>query len=81
MFLYSIYDRVSGSYSVPLCFENEAVAKRAFPSICVNHPQYKMYPEDLDLFKVGGFDTYNGTVIPLERPEFVMRYVQEVANE
>lgn len=81
MLLFSIYDRVSGSYSVPLCFENDAVAKRAFPSICVNHPQYKMFPEDLDLFKVGSYDTNSGIILALERPEFVMRYVQEVANE
>ena len=80
MFLYSIYDRVAGLYSCPLFMDNDNVAKRQFPLICQNEPRFKMFPEDLELFKVGAFDVNSGVITPLARPEHLMKYT-EVVNE
>lgn len=81
MKLYSIYDRVSGLYSVPFCMQNDGVAKRNFPYICQNDPQYKMFPDDLELYYIGIYDTSTGSIFPVDKPVFVMRYEREALDE
>lgn len=78
MFLYSIYDRVAGQYSCPLMMDNDNIAKRQFPLICENEPRFKMFPEDLELYKVGAFDGNSGIITPCERPEFLCKYEVKV---
>lgn len=81
MKLYSIYDRVSGLYSVPLCMQNDGVAKRNFPYICENDPQFKMFPGDLELYYIGDYNTSSGAIVPVDKPVFIMRYEREDLNE
>lgn len=74
MYLYSIYDRVSGSFSCPLCMPNDGVAKRQFPLICTSEPQFKMFPDDLELYKIGEYDTTSGVIVAYDKPEFLVRF-------
>lgn len=77
MNLYSIYDRVSGIYSCPLLMDNDGVAKRHFPYICKSQPQFQMYPDDLELYRLGSYDNTSGAIVPEEKPVFLMRYPNE----
>lgn len=69
--LYSIYDRVAGTYSEPFCMLKDELAVRRFNYIMQNSP---MVAKDCDLFAVASFVVDNGVVCGLERPEFICRY-------
>lgn len=70
MKLYVVYDRVSGSYGLPVAMANDGVAVRAF-----NHQQETApFAQDMELYCVGGYDESLAFVAGLDKPEFVCRY-------
>lgn len=54
--LYCYRDRKAGVYSMPFAQHNEATAKRYFDYLC-QHSDNQEYAADLELYKVGTFDT------------------------
>lgn len=79
MSIYSLYDRVSGIHSVPVCFQNDQVAKRTFPHIVSENPTYKYSAADMELYKLGDYDETTGVVTPVT-PSFLMRMEVEASE-
>lgn len=73
--IYSMFDRVSQSFSEPFVAVNEQTAVRRFQFTMKNAP---MVAQDMQLYKLGTMDTDKGIVEVLN--EFVCNYVQEVDN-
>lgn len=61
--LYSIYDKVSQTFSDPAPFVNEAVAKRSFGDLISNDAFYNAHPDDFDFYLVGFYDVRNGCML------------------
>ena len=67
--LYSIFDRVSHTYSAPVVAENQAVAVRWFNGSMSQNP---IVAPDCQLFKLASFDVESGVLVPCN--EFVCNY-------
>ena len=67
--VYSIYDKVAGLYSMPICQHNDNSAKRYFQSI-VNASR-EVAATDCQLYEIGGFDTETGVFDAFEKPVFI----------
>lgn len=65
--MYSIYDRVTGVFDFPVAFVNREDAIRRVAQACSKHP----FPDDLELYMLGSFDSLVGEFVPLNKPEFV----------
>lgn len=68
--LYSIFDRVAGTYGEPFLALKPELAIRRFRYLMDNTP---MVASDCDLFCLGSCDLESGVVVGLEKPEFVYR--------
>lgn len=66
--IYSIYDKCSGIYSEPFTSVNKEVASRRFKQICVGSP---ILAGDLQLYKLGLFDSSKGIIVASDKPEFI----------
>lgn len=66
--LYSIYDKVSGLHSEPFTSVNDNVAKRRFAQICAGSQNMA---GDLELYKLGDFDSSRGLVAGYEQASFI----------
>lgn len=73
--VYSIYDRVAGSYSELFTALRDELAIRRFGYLMKNSP---MVATDCDLFLLGSYDMEKGFIVPCEKPEFVYRYEEGV---
>lgn len=74
IFLYSIFDRVAGTYSEPFAALKDELAIRRFVYFMQNSP---MVAQDCDLFKVAGMSMDTGLILPVSedcKPVFVYRY-------
>lgn len=69
--LFSIYDRVSGTYSEPFCSVSVGVATRRFNFIMKSSP---MVSSDCSLYHVGNFDTSSGCLFSFDKPDFICNY-------
>lgn len=69
--LYSIFDRVAGTFSEPFAALKDELAIRRFAYLMQNSP---MVRDDCDLFKVADMDLSSGVVVPVDTPVFVYRY-------
>lgn len=74
--VYSVYDRVAGSYGEPFVAPNDGVASRRFNFVMAKS---ELIAEDCELYQVGKYDPETGTLQGLEKPKFLYRY--EVTNE
>lgn len=70
--LYSIYDRVAGTYGAPSLETNEGVFKRKIKDLLRNDERFYANAGDYDLYLVGKFDVFKGTFVDCE-PTFVGR--------
>ena len=61
---YAIYDIVAETYGEPINFINDNVAKRTFLEGCKEMEQWKNHPEDLQLMKIGEYNTETGYFKP-----------------
>lgn len=68
MLLFSVYDRVAQTYTLPQGFNNKAVASRWFEGLMKDT---KLRPTDFDLVCVGSFGSDNGVLTALEKPEYL----------
>lgn len=76
--VFSIYDSVAGKWSMPMCFENEATARRYFSNLMRENPD----SQDFEIFYIGTFDCSNGKIVPIDNPVSVMKgeVKREVSN-
>lgn len=74
MNLYSIFDRESGIHSMPLMFDNDAVAKRYFPYVVQTNERFQLFSKDMSLYRLGSFDERTGQICPEQHAEFIMNY-------
>ena len=61
--IYSVHDRAAEAYTTPFFLPNDDMAMRSFGA-CVNQPDhhFKASPADFTLFKVGVFDSLEGSI-------------------
>lgn len=76
VFIYTMFDRVSQTYGEPFIAVNDSVAQRRFQYVCSNSP---MVCNDMQLFKLGTFDTDSGEVVADK--SFVCNYIPQVDKE
>ena len=74
--LYTVYDRVAGTYSVPFASANAATAEREFMESCSKSP----YRFDFDMYLVGEYSVESGCLTAYDKPEFVRRYDEVLEN-
>lgn len=67
--IYSMFDRVSRSHGEPFVAVNDDIAKRRFNFIMSQSP---MVAQDMQLFKLGEYDTETGAIVP--HVDFVCNY-------
>ena len=67
--VYSIYDKVAGIYSMPICQHNDNSAKRYFQSVA--NASCEVAATDCQLYRVGEYDTETGIFTGTEKPEFL----------
>lgn len=72
--IFTIFDRITGSYGELSLETNVESAKRHFSLLCSKNP----YGLDFELYRVGDYDTDTGLIRSCSKPEFVCRY--EVNN-
>lgn len=78
MKLYVVYDRVSGTFGMPVAIQNDNAAKRAFLSQQKGQP----YSDDMELYGIGSYDPDTGTLQQVvDRPVFICRFEEEVKVE
>lgn len=53
--VYSIFDRKAEVFNAPMCFVNDAIAKRALAQIIPNDADMSKFPEDFDVYYIGDF--------------------------
>lgn len=75
--VFSIYDRVCGSYGELWLSTKKEIAFRKFNYLMSNSPMVSL---DCDLYLIGEFDSDMGILKPLDKPEFLLRY-EKVNNE
>lgn len=69
--LYSIYDRVAGSYGELFAAQKDELAARRFQYVLSNSPMVAL---DCDLYCHGSYDVESGVITSFEKPVFVCRY-------
>lgn len=69
--LYTMRDRLSGTYGSPFTSVNDASAKRDFNAFC-KLPQNQYLSGDMELYKLGEFESDTGEIISY-KPEYIMR--------
>ena len=69
--LYVIYDKKAGLYSNPQVELNEDCAIRRFNFICNQSASQGIEPTDCELYKIGTFNSFQGTIDALDKPLFV----------
>lgn len=72
--VYSIFDRVAGTYSEPFLALKKELAIRKFRYLLQNSP---MVASDCDLYLIGTFDSDSGLIVPVEKPVFLDRLPNE----
>ena len=75
--IYAIYDRLAGSYGEPFIAQNAAIASRRFQYLMTNAP---MVQHDCELYALGSYNADKGLLVPLDKPGFVTRFVEEVKS-
>lgn len=78
MFIFTIYDRVSGVYSEPFLAVNQGVAVRRFNFLMQNSAMVK---DDCQLYCIGVFNTLSGVVDSSSNPEFICSYSEVSSDE
>lgn len=67
--IYTMRDRKSGIYGNPFISYNDKCAVRDFDAFC-NLPHNKYLAEDMELYKLGTFDSTTGEIVAY-KPEFI----------
>jgi hypothetical protein len=74
--VYSIFDKAALAYLQPFFLQTDGEAKRSFIDAVKNHDNFRDYPNDFVLFRLGQFDDGSGQFIQDEScPEQLMTAV------
>lgn len=68
--IYAIRDRISGDYGTIFLENNEETAKRLVDIAKIP------YKSDCELYYLGDYDTKNGTIDSVNKPEFIKNLVE-----
>lgn len=72
--MFSIYDKKARDYSSPFISKTQQDAIRKVAStLQKGGTLLSQFPEDYELYYVGGFDPDTGLLLPMDRPEIIMR--------
>lgn len=79
--LYSVYDDKACFFASPFYAMNHSDAIRSF-SDAVADPQTRVsiHPSDYVLYHIGTFDDVSGSLIPLDKPQFLSRGSEHVSR-
>ena len=79
--MYAIKDELNGFY-FPVHYPNDETAKRAFLMQCNENEIIKTSPTDFSLWRIGEYQSDNGTVIPYTESEhkLIMRGESNASN-
>ena len=67
--IYAIYDTKSEAFGKPLFFNTDGLAQRSFYEACEHEEsEFKKYPHDFSLLKIGTYDDENGK-LQAQKPE------------
>jgi hypothetical protein len=69
--IYAMYDKKIGTYLPPFTAANNEVAIRVVGAVVRENQLMVHHPEDFECFKIGVFDTTNGSIDPHE-PKHVL---------
>nr|WAE43581.1 MAG: nonstructural protein [Microviridae sp.] len=82
IFLYSIYDKVSGSFMQPVSVPTDGVAVRSCrDSLAQQNSPFRAHPADYELYKLGSWDDTTGTLVSLSVPELVVKLASLVSDD
>lgn len=71
---FSIYDKKALDFGFPFAASTDHEALRmVLGTLLKGNTSLSQFPEDFELYHVGGFATDTGVFLPLERPQIVMR--------
>lgn len=77
MYVYSVYDQISGIYGNPFTAPSDAVAVRSFNATLtavLENQSFQTFPYDSKLYCLGSFDANIGLITPFEKPSFVANF-------
>lgn len=76
MFLFSIFDQVSGRFNAPFVAESDEVANRSFQHGVKDNP----FAADLSLYCLGSFtpDAQEFVIVSLPQPRLVSHFIGQV---
>lgn len=70
----TVKDRALNIHNLPFTQQTTAQAVRGFTDEINNQGSaLAQHPDDYDLYIIGHYDEVTGTLVPLERPELVVR--------
>lgn len=78
--LFSIYDTKTASYTPPMAFQNNEVAKRAIVMTMLQNPQapFAVFPADYVLLKIAEWNPSLG-IVPIPVPESLGMLVEIIS--
>lgn len=63
--IYCFRDTKIGEYCTPFYVQNDEVAKRVSKiSLNDERSEFSKYPEDIELYRLGKFETKSGAIVP-----------------
>lgn len=81
LFIYALRDRVADRFRSITVDVNDAVAKRNFAFAVANSPELAFQNRDIELCRVGEFDSKKGTIIPCVPIQVVCRGDEVMQND
>lgn len=79
--VYALYDRIAGQFRSLSLDDKAEVAKRNLAFAVNNDSQLGFISKDLDLMKVGEFDSETGAILPRVPPETVCHAADLIGYE
>lgn len=77
LYMFVIFDKITGKYSLPIFQANEILAKRYFNQV-INQKENLSEPTDYEMYQLGTYNQDTGKFDLLENMEFIEK---GVANE
>ena len=79
--IYSMRDRVADSFRSVNLDINDATARRNFAYAVKNAPELQFQSKDLELCRVGSFDSHTGVVIQMSPIQVICRGDEVLVND
>lgn len=74
MQVYSLFDRASGAFGGPILAVNDSIMRRSLTELLQagQGDNISRYPDEFDVYKLGSFNTDDGTLLP-QQPSMMFR--------